>query len=136
MWPSTSPGWILRSAMTADPRIRPAGSTAGPAPCTGASGRRRRNTGAPAGPHEAYRGESAGPADVGLTLSKRRGYIVVVSAAQGSPAADAGMQTGDVLVVIDGRSTRQMGVWEASQALRGRPGSKTTLNLSPIDSVG
>ncbi len=85
---------------------------------------------------KAYRGESAGPADVGLTLSKRRGYIVVVSVAPGSPAAEAGLETGDILVVIDGRSTRQMGVWEASQALRGKPASKTTLNLSPIDSVG
>jgi len=84
----------------------------------------------------AYRGESAGPADVGLSLSKRRGYIVVVSVAQGSPAAEAGVQTGDVVVVIDGRSTRQMGVWEASQALRGKPASKATLNLSPMDSPG
>ncbi len=90
----------------------------------------------PAEYDKAYRGENAGPADVGLSLSKRRGYIVVVSAAQGSPAAEAGLQTGDVLVVIDGRSTRQMGVWEASQALRGKPASKTTLNLSPVDSVG
>jgi len=85
---------------------------------------------------KAYRGESAGTADVGLNLSKRRGYIVVVSVAPGSPAAEAGLETGDVLVVIDGRSTRQMGVWEASQALRGKPASKTTLNVSPIDSVG
>ena len=84
----------------------------------------------------AYRGENNGPASVGLTLSKRRGYIVVVSAAAGSPAAEAGLQTGDVLVTIDGRSTRQLGVWEATQALSGKPGSKTTLNLSPAESAG
>lgn len=85
---------------------------------------------------KAYRGETPGPAGVGLHLSKRRGYIVVVSAVPGSPAAEAGLATGDVVVSIDGRSTRQLGVWEATQALAGRPGSKTTINLSPIDSAG
>src|SRR5213593_1407356 len=84
----------------------------------------------------AYRGESNGPASVGVTLSKRRGYVVVVSVAAGSPAAEAGLQTGDVLVTIDGRSTRQIGTWEATQALSGKPGSKTTINLSPIESAG
>ncbi len=91
---------------------------------------------APARYERAYRGESNGPAGVGLTVSKRRGYIVVVSVASGSPAAEAGLETGDVLVTIDGRSTRQIGAWEAAQALSGKPGSKTTINLSPIDSAG
>src|SRR5262249_22395948 len=34
---------------------------------------------------KASRGENAGPAEVGLALSKRRGYVVVLSAAPGSP---------------------------------------------------
>jgi carboxyl-terminal processing protease len=91
---------------------------------------------APARYERAYRGESDGPASVGTNLSKRRGYIIVVSVAPGSPAAEGGLQTGDVLVSIDGRSTRQLGVWEATQALSGKPGSKTTINLSPVDSAG
>ncbi len=91
---------------------------------------------APARYERAYKGESDGPAGVGVSLSKRRGYIIIVSVAPGSPAAEGGLQTGDVLVSIDGRSTRQLGVWEATQALSGRPGSKTTINLSPVDSAG
>ncbi len=91
---------------------------------------------APALYERAYRGENSGPAGVGLTLSKRRGYIIVVSVAAGSPASEAGLQTGDVLVTIDGRSTRQIGTWEATQALSGKPGIKTIINLSPIDSAG
>src|ERR1700704_6694033 len=35
--------------------------------------------------------------DVGLVLSKRFGYIGVVSAIPGSPAAKAGLTTGDIL---------------------------------------
>jgi predicted metalloprotease with PDZ domain len=57
----------------------------------------------PAAAYErAARGEDGGPADVGLSLSKQRGYIVVVAALAGSPAAEAGLSTGDVLISIDG----------------------------------
>jgi carboxyl-terminal processing protease len=85
---------------------------------------------------KAFRGDAGGPAGAGLTLSKRRGYLVVVSVLAGSPAAEAGMQTGDVVVMIDGRSTRLMGVWEASRALRGKPSTKVTLNVSPVAAAG
>lgn len=85
---------------------------------------------------KAFRGDTGGPAGAGLTLSKRRGYLVVVSVQAGSPAAEAGMQTGDVVVMIDGRSTRHMGVWEATRALRGKPSTRVTLNISPVAAAG
>ena len=81
----------------------------------------------------AARGGSAGPAEVGLTLSKRRGYIVVVAVAPGSPGAEAGIRTGDVVITIDGRPTRVMGAWEAAQALRGKPGTTATLTLNALE---
>jgi carboxyl-terminal processing protease len=84
----------------------------------------------------AARGESAGPADVGLTLSKRRGYITVVSAQRGAPAAEAGIGSGTVLISIDGLSTRSMGVWRATQALRGKPGTKVTATISAPPEAG
>ncbi len=87
----------------------------------------------PAEYEKASRGENAGPAEVGLALSKRRGYIVVVAVASKSPAAEAGIRSGDLLVSIDGRSTRKMGVWGASQALRGKLGSRTNVVLSAPD---
>src|SRR5262245_6131996 len=90
----------------------------------------------PARYEKAYKNETGGPAGVGLNLSKRRGYIVVVSVTAGSPASEAGLQTGDVLVTIDGRSTRQLGIWEATQALSGKPGTKTTINISPAEAAG
>jgi len=85
---------------------------------------------------KAFKGDGGGPAGAGLTLSKRRGYLVVVSVQSGSPASEAGMQTGDVVVMIDGRSTRHMGVWEATRALRGKPSTKVTLNISPVAAAG
>jgi len=81
-------------------------------------------------------GEDAGPADVGLALSKRRGYAVVVAARPKSPASEAGLKTGDVLMSIDGRTTRKMGAWEASQALRGKPGTRTTIVVGLADAGG
>lgn len=81
----------------------------------------------------ASKGDAAGTADVGLRVSKRHGYIVIVSALPGSPAAAAGLKTGDAILTIDTKPTRLMGVWQAEQALRGKPGTKVTLGLSPAE---
>lgn len=61
---------------------------------------------------------SAGPADVGLELI-RQYYLRVVSARDGSPAARAGLRTGDYVRAIDGRPTRDMSAFEGDRLLRG-----------------
>src|SRR5206468_3193489 len=40
--------------------------------------------------------------------------------------------TGDASLTIDGHTTRLMGAWEATQAVRGKPGSKVTLGINPV----
>jgi len=82
---------------------------------------------------KALRGEIAGPAEVGLSVSKRHGYVVVVAAVPGGPAAAAGLATGDAILTIDNQPTRMMGAWGAGQALRGKAGTKVALNLAPRD---
>jgi carboxyl-terminal processing protease len=77
----------------------------------------------------AAREERNGPADVGAVLSKRRGYAVIVSVIDGSPADKAGLGTGDLVLTIDRKSTSKMGVWEATQALQGKPGSGVHLGV-------
>ncbi|MFN8685140.1 MAG: S41 family peptidase, partial [Acidobacteriota bacterium] len=47
-------------------------------------------------------------ANVGLVLSRRFGYVSIVDAIPGSPAAKAGLHTGDMLETIKGISTRDM----------------------------
>lgn len=75
---------------------------------------------------EANRAQPEG--DVGLDLT-RQYYLRVISARDGSPAAKAGLQTGDYVRGIDGKPTRDMSVFEGTRLLRGEPGSKVTLTI-------
>src|SRR6267378_3205724 len=72
---------------------------------------------------DAYKG------DVGLVLSKRAGYIGVVSALPGSPAAQAGIAAGDFIETIKGVATRDMPLAYAEQSMRGAPGSTIEMSL-------
>jgi carboxyl-terminal processing protease len=69
---------------------------------------------------------SAGPADVGIELV-RQYYLRVVSAREGSPAAKAGLRTGDFIRAIDNKPTRDMSAYEGARLLRGVAGSKVAL---------
>jgi carboxyl-terminal processing protease len=66
--------------------------------------------------------------DVGLELT-RQYYLRVIAARDGSPAAKAGLQTGDYVRGIDGRSTREISVLEGTRLLRGQPGAKVMLTV-------
>src|SRR5215472_15855536 len=68
--------------------------------------------------------------DVGLILSKRFGYIGVVSSVPGSSAAKAGLTTGDILETIHGVATRDMPLAYANLLLRGDPG--TTIDITVL----
>jgi carboxyl-terminal processing protease len=61
--------------------------------------------------------------DAGLTLSKRFGYIIVVSVLPDSPGDKAGIHSGDILESIAGFTTRDMSVGQAMNFLRGQPGT-------------
>jgi carboxyl-terminal processing protease len=53
----------------------------------------------------------------GLIVSRRFGYAYVISAVPGSPAAKAGVERGDFIDKIDGKSTTKMAVWQMKNAL-------------------
>jgi carboxyl-terminal processing protease len=69
---------------------------------------------------------TASGGDVGLELT-RQYYLRVVSARDGSPAAKAGLRTGDYVRAIDGRATRDMSAFEGNRLLQGAPGTKVAL---------
>jgi carboxyl-terminal processing protease len=69
-------------------------------------------------------------ADVGLVLSKKPGWMGVVGVLPGSPAAEAGLSTHDMIESIKGIATRDMPLAFASLLLQGPVGS--TIELSVV----
>ncbi len=68
-------------------------------------------------------------ASVGLVISKRLGYVGVVDALPGSPAAKAGLNTGDILESINNVSTRDMPLVYAEMLLEGDPGATVEVGV-------
>jgi len=68
-------------------------------------------------------------ADIGLVLSKKFGYVGVVGAVPDSPAAKAGLATGDMLETINGVATRDMPLAYASMLMQGDPGTSVDLTV-------
>jgi carboxyl-terminal processing protease len=68
--------------------------------------------------------------EAGLALSKRFGYIAVVSVLPDSPAHKAGLRNSDILESIAGFTTSQMSIGQAQVLLTGEPG--TTVKVTVI----
>src|SRR5579872_3378199 len=73
--------------------------------------------------YDTYRG------DLGMVLAKKYGYVTVVSVVPGSPAAKAGLTTGDMIESIKGIATRDMPLAYANLLLRGEPGSTVEISV-------
>jgi len=58
--------------------------------------------------------------------------LMIVEPLENSPASAAGIQTGDRVLAIDGRSTVGMTVQEASQLIQGEVGTQITLRIDRI----
>ena len=68
-------------------------------------------------------------ASAGVALTKRFGYISVISALPDSPAAKANLRLGDVIEKVAGFTTSQMGVDQAQVLLSGEPGTVVKLSV-------
>jgi carboxyl-terminal processing protease len=69
------------------------------------------------------RTKNAQHGDAGMTISKRYGYIVVVSVVPDGPAEKASLRDGEILEAIGGFGTRDMSVGQATMLLQGAPGT-------------
>jgi carboxyl-terminal processing protease len=69
-------------------------------------------------------------AEAGVALTKRFGYISVISTLPDSPAEKAGLHLGDIVEKIAGFTTGQMAIDQAQVLLTGDPG--TTVKVSVI----
>ena len=68
-------------------------------------------------------------AGLGIEISTKDDFIVVIAPIDDTPAAAAGIRTGDLITGIDGETTKGMALMDAVHKLRGPKGSKVTLTI-------
>jgi carboxyl-terminal processing protease len=66
---------------------------------------------------------------VGIIVSQERGKVVVVSAVEDTPAAEAGIKSGDEIIAIDGTEISATKNIDAVEKMRGAPGSKLKIKI-------
>jgi carboxyl-terminal processing protease len=66
---------------------------------------------------------------LGIQIDVRDGWITVVAPLPDTPAEQAGIETGDRIIEVDGKSTEGWNNERAVNALRGEPGSKVRIKI-------
>jgi carboxyl-terminal processing protease len=66
---------------------------------------------------------------IGVEVDFRNDYVTVIAPIEGSPAARAGVRSGDQISAIDGRSTRGERVDKLVSLMRGFPGSSVRMTV-------
>jgi carboxyl-terminal processing protease len=65
---------------------------------------------------------------LGITVGMKDGALTVISPIEGTPADEAGLKAGDIILKIEKKSTLNMSIDEAVKLMRGKP--KTPINLT------
>jgi carboxyl-terminal processing protease len=73
--------------------------------------------------------QSSSTGETGLNLSKRFGYVIVISVIPESPAEKAGIHGGDIFESVAGFTTRDMSVGQALNLLNGPAGSSVKVGV-------
>lgn len=60
---------------------------------------------------------------IGVEITVRDGFLTVISPIEGSPAQEAGVKSGDVIISIDGESAEKTNIVDALDRIRGREGT-------------
>ena len=66
---------------------------------------------------------------LGMVVAKKFGYVSVITSLPGSPAAKAGIYSGDIIESIDDASTREMSLEKVDNVLSGKQGTTVTLSV-------
>ncbi|NQZ31683.1 MAG: S41 family peptidase [Oceanospirillaceae bacterium] len=66
---------------------------------------------------------------VGIEISQEEGVIRVITPIDDTPASEAGIKPGDLIIKIDGKIIQSIGVEEAIGLMRGKPGSEIVLTI-------
>jgi len=66
---------------------------------------------------------------LGITVGMKNGALTVIAPIEGTPAYKAGVQSGDIILKIDDKSTLNLSIDEAVSLMRGKPKTKIELTL-------
>ncbi|NQY01799.1 MAG: S41 family peptidase [Halieaceae bacterium] len=66
---------------------------------------------------------------LGLEVNMEDGYVKIIAPIDGSPAADAGLQTGDIIIKLGSVPVKGMSLNEAIELMRGPKGSEIELTV-------
>jgi carboxyl-terminal processing protease len=66
---------------------------------------------------------------IGIEITVRDNLLTVVSSIEGTPADQAGLKAKDMIVRINGESTKEMNPMDALRKLRGPKGTKVTITI-------
>ncbi|MGB0497560.1 MAG: S41 family peptidase [Rubricella sp.] len=66
---------------------------------------------------------------LGITVTQEAGFVQVISPIDGTPAAEAGLQTNDIITHVDGASVLGLTLDEAVDLMRGPVGSEITITV-------
>lgn len=77
-----------------------------------------------------FESETAGEfGGLGIEISIQNGVLTIISPIEDTPAWQAGIQPGDKVIAVNGKSTKGLSLVEASQLFKGKRGDKTVLTV-------
>jgi len=66
---------------------------------------------------------------IGIEITIHKDVLTVVSPIEDTPAYQAGVKAGDKIMMIDGKSTKDITIMDAVKRLRGEKGTKVTISI-------
>ncbi len=66
---------------------------------------------------------------IGVNITRKNGYITVITPLNGTPGQKAGILPGDIIVSVDGKDVTKSTTRDASELIRGEPGTKVKLGI-------
>ena len=74
-------------------------------------------------------GTSGSFTGLGMEIVMENGFVKVIAPIDDTPAAKAGIQTGDIIIRMDGKTVSGLSLAEATERMRGAPGTSIILTI-------